>query len=45
MLYMYDTYGLGNLLRIASNLYEDNLNLEEEEKLIQSLMGSKKTIH
>ena len=23
----------------------DNLNLEEEEKLIQSLMGSKKTIH
>ena len=34
MLYMYDTYGLGNLLRLASNLYEDNLNLEEENLVL-----------
>jgi len=34
MVYMYDTYGFGNLLRIASNLYEDNLNLEKENQVL-----------
>jgi hypothetical protein len=38
----YHTYGWGIILRTASNLYEDNLNLEEEHLVLNDKLDKYK---